>query len=84
MENTEPGAYAFFREKRVKILDASLLNNQIQGEAGEIVFVDKNSFGIKTLNKILIPKLVKVEGKREMSIKEFINGYKPKVHEKFY
>ncbi|MDI6861496.1 MAG: methionyl-tRNA formyltransferase [Caldisericia bacterium] len=80
----EPGAYAFFREKRVKILDASLLNNQIQGEAGEIVFVDKNSFGIKTLNKILIPKLVKVEGKREMSIKEFINGYKPKVHEKFY
>ncbi len=80
----EPGAYAFFREKRIKILDASILKESYKGEAGEIVFVDKNSFGIKTLDYILIPKLVKVEGKKEMSVKEFINGYKPQLKEKFY
>lgn len=80
----EPGAYAFFRDKRVKILDTEVLNENFLGEPGEIVFVDKNSFGIKTLNKILVPKLIKVEGKKEMLAKEFINGYKPKINEKFY
>jgi methionyl-tRNA formyltransferase len=80
----EPGAYAFFREKRIKILDATILKESYKGEAGEIVFVEKNSFGIKTLDYILIPKLVKVEGKKEMGVKEFINGYKPQLKEKFY
>jgi len=80
----EPGAYAFFREKRVKILDASLLDEIVEGKPGEIVFVDKNSFGIKTKDKILIPTLIKVEGKNLMGVKEFINGYRPKPHEYFY
>jgi methionyl-tRNA formyltransferase len=80
----EPGAYAFFREKRIKILDVTILKESYKGEAGEIVFVEKNSFGIKTLDYILIPKLVKVEGKKEMGVKEFINGYKPQLKEKFY
>lgn len=80
----EPGAYAFFREKRVKILDATLSHEKFEGEPGEIVFVDKNSFGIKTKDKVLVPKILKIEGKKEMGVKEFINGYKPKQGEKFY
>lgn len=80
----EPGAYAFFREKRVKILDANLIYEDFSGEPGEIVFVDKNSFGIKTKDKVLVPKILKIEGKKEMGVKEFINGYKPKLGEKFY
>lgn len=80
----EPGAFAYFREKRIKILDATILKESFNGEAGEIVFVDKNSFGIKTLDYTLVPKILKVEGKKEMEVKEFINGYKPKLKEKFY
>ncbi|MCX8094579.1 MAG: methionyl-tRNA formyltransferase [Caldisericia bacterium] len=79
----EPGAYSFFREKRVKILDALIIDDFFEGEPGEIVFVDKNSFGIKTKDKVLIPKIIKIEGKKEMGAKEFINGYKPKLKEKF-
>lgn len=80
----EPGAFAFFREKRVKILDANLIDEDFKGEPGEIVFVDKNSFVIKTKDKVLVPKILKLEGKKEMMVKEFINGYKPKLGEKFY
>ncbi len=80
----EPGAYALFREKRVKILDANLIDEDFSGELGEIIFVDKNSFGIKTKDKVLVPKILKIEGKKEMGVKEFVNGYKPKLGEKFY
>ncbi len=80
----EPGAFAYFREKRVKILDATVLKENFNWEAGEIVLVDKNSFGIKTKDYVLIPKILKVEGKKEIEVKEFINGYKPKLKEKFY
>lgn len=79
----EPGGYGFFRDKRVKILDCSVIDENVPKEAGEIVFVKKESFGIKTKDKILIPEILKVEGKRMMSVKDFINGYKPKLGEKF-
>lgn len=80
----EPGGYAFFRDKRVKILDCSIIDEEISKDPGEIVFVKKDSFGIKTKDKILIPEILKVEGKKTMSVKDFINGYKPKLGEKFY
>lgn len=80
----EPGGYAFFRDKRVKILDCSIIDEEISKDPGEIVFVKKESFGIKTKDKILIPEILKVEGKKIMSVKDFINGYKPKLGEKFY
>ena len=79
----EPGAYAFFRGKRIKILDCSIVDKKYDGDFGEIVFVNKESFGIKTKDKILIPEILQVEGKKIMTIKEFINGYKPKLKETF-
>ena len=80
----EPGGYAIFREKRVKILDCYLIDEKIEGNPGEIVFVKKNSFGIKTKDKILVPEILKIEGKKIMNAKDFINGYKPITGEKFY
>lgn len=79
----EPGGFCFFRNKRIKILDCSLLNENYSGIPGEIVFVKKESFGIKTKDKILIPEILQVEGKKIMNVKEFINGYKPKLGELF-
>ena len=80
----EPGGYAIFREKRVKILDCYLIDENIEGSPGEIVFVKKDSFGIKTKDKILVPEILKIEGKKIMNAKDFINGYKPITGEKFY
>ena len=80
----EPGGYAIFREKRVKILDCYLIDVNIDGNPGEIVFVKKDSFGIKTKDKILVPEILKIEGKKIMNAKDFINGYKPITGEKFY
>ncbi len=79
----EPGAFTFFRGKRIKILDCSIISENYNGITGEIVFIKKDSFGIKTKEKILIPEILQVEGKRIMSVKEFINGYKPKLGELF-
>lgn len=80
----EPGGYAIFREKRVKILDCYLIDENIDGNPGEIVFVKKDSFGIKTKDKILVPEILKIEGKKIMNAKDFINGYKPITCEKLY
>lgn len=79
----EPGAYAFFRGKRIKILDCSIVDKKYDGDFGEIVFANRDSFGIKTKDKILIPEILQLEGKKIMTIKEFINGYKPKLKEIF-
>ena len=79
----EPGAYAFFRGKRIKILDCSIVDKKYEGDFGGIVFVNRDSFGIKTKDKILIPEILQPEGKKLMTIKEFINGYKPKLKEIF-
>lgn len=79
----EPGAYSFFRGKRIKILNCYTIDENFDIQPGEIAFIKKDSFGIKTKDKILVPTLIQIEGKKVIEVKEFINGYRPKLGEKF-
>lgn len=74
----EPGAYTIFRNKRLKILSArvkpagSILSD---AQPGTVVFVDGHSCEILcTGGGILALEKVKLEGRREMPIKEFLKG----------
>lgn len=78
----DPGAYAIFRNKRIKILKCYTEDTD-GGIPGEIIYVDKEKFKIKTGSGAIIPTILKPEGKREMDVKSFIAGYRPKIKEKF-
>jgi len=78
----EPGAYSIFRGKRLKILKVDIEENE-SGNPGEVIYVDKNRFKIGTGKGVVIPLILKPEGKKEMNVKSFISGYRPKLGEKF-
>ena len=78
----EPGAYSIFRGKRLKILKADVEEDESKNP-GEVVYVDKKIFKIGTGKGVIVPLILKPEGKREMNVKSFIAGYRPKLREKF-
>lgn len=74
--NSWPGAYCMFEEKTLKIYDV-LLNDYIsEKEAGTIINVNKDGIVVALKDGCIIIKTLKLEGKRKMNFKEFINGNK--------
>ncbi len=76
-----PGAYAVFRGKRVKILYGECISGDYDGEPSQVVFTDKDRFGIKTGEGVYVPAELKPEGKKAMDSGAFMRGYKPEVGE---
>lgn len=77
----QPGAYCFFRGKRIKLLRASWVAGDSPGEAGEII-VSEARLLVKAKNGSVWIKELQPEGKRPMKDSDFINGYRPKTHER--
>ena len=67
-----PNAYINILDKEIKILKTSykLKENSKPG----LITLTKNTFGIDTLDGVIYLELVKPESKKEMSIKNYING----------
>ena len=78
----EPGVKTIFRGNTLFIEKASLDKN-LSGKSGTIGEVGKNFFTIFCNNGALLIHQVKPAGKKSMSTKEFINGYKPQTGEVF-
>ena len=75
--NPWPGCYTSWKGKRLKIVAAILLGDVVQGEVGEVVALPKAmsaKFGVVTGEGILGLHQVQLEGKRYMSVEEFILG----------
>lgn len=66
------GTYFVHNGKRIKILQAKILNTKT-GSTGTII--DKD-FDIQCKDGILKPLVLQKEGKKPMSINDFLNGYK--------
>lgn len=75
--NSWPSAYTTFRGKTMKIWEAKVSSSLQEGETavGSIVFVGKDSFGVKTGDGILEITSIQLEGKKRMAVKEFLLGY---------
>lgn len=71
-----PAARCFIDGKILKIYESEILDEDFKGKAGEIIFFDKsNGFVVKTSGKALKLAKVQLEGKKELTDKQFIIGY---------
>ena len=83
-----PGAYTVFRGKNLKIweeepvLPGELLAEPLEAEPGGILRVEKGAFYVQCGDGILKVLSVQMEGKKRMSVRDFLLGYpmKPGEH----
>ena len=72
-----PGCYAWWRGKRLKLGQVMPLEGERSGEPGEVIALSPSvpaPVGVKTGDGVLGLLSVQLEGKREMSIDEFVRG----------
>lgn len=78
-----PGAYTFFRGKRLKILRAVVGAESFSGEPGTLVIREKAGIAILTGQGVLWPKEMQFEGRRPLQIAEFLCGFAGQVGDQF-
>lgn len=76
-----PSAFTTFKGKTFKIWEADAAEalpdgSEPSGAAGSIVYVDKKGFFVKTGSGYLKPAAVQLEGKKRMSVQDFLQGQK--------
>ena len=70
-----PGCYTWCQEKRLKIREASPLEGMAEGEIGAVIALEEPPrVGVITGRGILGLGQVQLEGKRKMSIEDFVRG----------
>lgn len=86
-----PGAYTFYRQKRLKIWKAALMDDMAQaasmdsfsaGSPGIVTEVGRDYFTVATGEKFLKILALQPAGKKKMSTGDFLKGYQLKVGEK--
>ena len=78
-----PGAFTFFRGKRLKILRASVIDEKFPGEPGTIVLCNKNSLSVLTGSGVLKLEELQFEGRKSLPAAEFLCGFGGRVGDKF-
>lgn len=77
--NPWPVAYTNLNNEIVKIYEASIGEDSYKGKInGEIVKLYKDGVGIKVSDGEIILKSIKPSGKKKMSVKDYLNGFKDK------
>ena len=71
-----PGSYALLDGKRVKFYRSRIEKDNSKETPGTIVKADKTGIYIKTTTDAVVIEELKLEGKKEMTAKEFLNGVK--------
>ena len=84
--NSWPSAYTFFRGIRMKIWEAEVVDETFASKeetmpAGTVCMVDKEAIYVQTGEAVLKLVSVQLEGKKRMSVKEFLLGYQVKSGE---
>ncbi len=69
-----PGAYTFLNGKRV-IISSAAKGDRFKGKPGELSVAGKDTLLVATATESLRINMVKPEGKREMSVAEFMAGH---------
>lgn len=71
-----PGAYSLLDGKRMKILKGDVVKSNKEAAPGTIIEVLKDSFIVKTSIDALKVLEIQPEGKKKMTVKEYLNGVK--------
>lgn len=76
--NSWPSAYTFYRGKTLKIWDADVADGEKTEDPGSVVRVEKDFFDVATGREFLRIRSLQLEGKKRMSVKDFLLGYEIK------
>lgn len=68
-----PTAYALLNNEPIKILESHIVENN-EGETGQITSISKDGIIVKCNDKSICITRIKPNGKKEMSVKEYLNG----------
>ncbi|WP_027107554.1 methionyl-tRNA formyltransferase [Lacticigenium naphthae] len=70
-----PGAYTFLNGKRLKIWDVKVVDEECEGQPGEIIQVDKNTLRVACGGKTCVDILsLQTSGKGRMNVRRFLTG----------
>lgn len=85
--NSWPSAYCGFHGKTMKIWQAEVSERQTEepenAASGEILSVTKDSIRVQTGKDVLVLKEIQLEGKKRMSVHDFLLGYSVRAGEVF-
>lgn len=70
-----PGVYTFYNDKRLKLINVKVSNEEPSLEAGSVFLTAKQEVAISTKEGSIVINTLQIEGKRVMEAKEFIRGY---------
>lgn len=76
--NSWPSAYTYFKGKTLKIWEADVTDRQADAQPGTIICVGKDYIEVAAGEGTLCIKSVQLEGKRRVSVKDFLLGYEVK------
>ncbi len=78
-----PSAYAYYKNKMIKIIDSEVIFEQPQNKPSIIDRIDKEGIYVSTTRNLLKIKRLKPQGKNEMDAYSFVIGHKVAVGDKF-
>lgn len=78
--NPTPGAFTFFRGKRLKIWECRISEEE-KGKPGEIIGLEKEGILVRCGKGSLLLTSLQMEGKKKISGEEFVRGYRVKLEE---
>jgi len=78
-----PGAFSFFKNKRVRFLKANIEDTGTSYSPGTIVYLDKKCMKIQTGRGLLLPSILQTEGKKPLTVTEFIKGFRGNTGDRF-
>ena len=78
-----PGAFSFFKNKRVRFLKANIEDTGTSYSPGTIVYLDKKCMKIQTGRGLLLPSILQIEGKKPLTVTEFIKGFRGNTGDRF-
>lgn len=71
-----PGAFTFWRQKRLKILDAVASSAGRKGQVGEIVELHKDGFLVQASDGLVLIRRVHLENSHAMDARSFLAGHR--------
>lgn len=77
-----PGAYTFFRGKHLEVHSARLAERASNTNPGELSVIGQDLFVTCGAGSTLQLLELQIEGKRRMSARDFVNGYRPNSGER--
>lgn len=77
--NPWPVAYTMYKNKKLKIWESEVIDEECTGIPGEILKVNRNGIYVSTKSKLLLIKEIQFPNNRKMKVDEYIRGNSIKI-----